>query len=205
MPKDDIEGRDRKFVRLGTKGDPLNIDSDAFEKDGRKPSEVGHGQVPFGGPGRNDVEEKKRRPPAMSFARITQTADLSFATLRRVADRRNHPPGFAPAQARALLALLALWAHARRFGNPADLRTGTTLRILPGTLKVQAVTSSGLDDCSLPLTGDAVTEQSIAKMVEELDLPAGLDGWGQEPVVLRPDKTLSGRIVQTWPVPGGDS
>ena len=201
MSKDDIEGSNRKFERLGTKGDPLNIDSTAFEKGDPKPSEVGHGQVPFGGAG---TDEAKRRPPAMSFARITQTADLSFATLRRVADRRDHPPGFAPVQARALLAMLALWAHDRRFGGSVHLRTGTTLSLVPGTLKVQAVSSSGLVDYNPQSVGTAALEKDIAKVVEGIVLPAGLNGWHQTPVVLHPDKTLRNRIARTWPVPDGD-
>lgn len=201
MSKDDIEGRDRKFERLGTKGDPVNIDSSAADKGDPKPSEVGHGQVPFGGAGTN---EDKRRPPAMSFASITQTADLSFATLRRVADRRDQPRGFAPVRARMLLAMLALWAHDRRFGGSVDLRTGTTLRIVPGTLKVQAVSSSGLVDYNPQSVGTAALEAGIAKILEGIVLPAGLNGWGQDPEVLRPSKRLRGYIAKTWPVPTED-
>ena len=202
MSKDDIEGRDRKFERLGTKGDPMNIDSSAADKGEPKPSEVGHGQVPFGGAGTN---EDKRRPPAMSFARITQTADLSFATLRRVADRRDQPPGFDPTRARALLAMLALWAYARRFWGSMDLRTGTTLQTVPGTLKIQAVSSSGLVDCNPQSAGTAALEAGIAKIVEGIVLPAGLNGWGRDPEVLRPSKRLSGYIAKTWPVPDDEA
>lgn len=201
MSKDDIEGRDRKFEKLGTKGDPMNIDSGAADKGDPKPSEVGHGQVPFGGAG---TDEDKRRPPAMSFARMTQTADLSFATLRRVADRRDQPRGFDPVRARALLAMLALWAHDRRFGGSVDLRTGTTLSPVPGTVKVQVRTGHGLVDCNSLSVGTAVLETGIAKLLEGIALPAGLNGWGQDPEVLRPSKRLSGYIAKTWPVPADD-
>ena len=199
MPKDAVEGAARRFERRGTKGDPLNIDSNAAEKGDLKPSEVGHGQVPFGGPG---SDEDKRRPPAMSFARITQEATLSFATLRRVADRSEQPPGFDPVQARTLLAVLALWAYVRRFGSLMDLRTGTTLTPVPDSLGVHVIGGGQLGECSLPEM--AVQEGDISKIVEEIALPAGLNGWGECPVVLHPNKRLRGYIANTWPAPDSD-
>ena len=49
VEQDEIEGNDRAFERRGTKSDPLNLAADAKSPEGKKLSEEGHGQVPFGG------------------------------------------------------------------------------------------------------------------------------------------------------------
>ena len=119
---------------LGLKGDPLNLNTDesiASNPDDRvnwaiggktveggkkdKLSEIGHGQVPFMG--------NEATAAAVSFARVTQRAVVSFAQLRRI--RLGPNPCEADAAARALLVALGLYAHQLAFGRGGfALRSG---------------------------------------------------------------------------------
>ena len=110
---------------LGLKGDALNLNTDeaiTSNPDDRmrwdigkvekvaggkkdKLSEIGHGQVPFMG--------DEATAAAVSFARVTQRATVSFAHLRRITLGPSHTAD-ADAAARALL-----------------VRSGSTLTCLP--------------------------------------------------------------------------
>ena len=111
---------------LGLKGDVLNLNTDETvtsnpddrtrwdigkgkKVDGDKSdklSEIGHGQVPFMG--------KDASVAAVSFARVTQRATVSFAQLRRISLGRPQS-GKTDAAARALLVALGLHAHQLAF------------------------------------------------------------------------------------------
>ena len=123
---------------LGLKGDALNLNTDdvvTSNPDDRtawevgkgakiagaksdKLSEIGHGQVPFMG---NDAAAA-----AVSFARVTQRATVSFAQLRRVS--LGGDSNEADAAVRALLVALGLHAHELAFGRGFALRSGAELR-----------------------------------------------------------------------------
>ena len=124
---------------LGLKGDSLNLNTDesiTSNPDDRveweigkgekveggkkeKLSEIGHGQVPFMGP--------DAPAAAVSFARVTQRATVSFAQLRRISLGPDHS-GEADAAVRALLVALGLHAHLLAFGRGFALRSGAELR-----------------------------------------------------------------------------
>ena len=124
---------------LGLKGDSLNLNTDesiTSNPDDRveweigkgekveggkkdKLSEIGHGQVPFMGP--------DAPAAAVSFARVTQRATVSFAQLRRISLGPDHA-GAADAAVRALLVALGLHAHLLAFGRGFALRSGAELR-----------------------------------------------------------------------------
>ncbi|MDE0529191.1 MAG: type I-U CRISPR-associated RAMP protein Csb1/Cas7u [Truepera sp.] len=123
---------------LGLKGDPLNLNikepitlnpddqigwgiGTAKEARGSKKglSDIGHGQVPFMG--------ADATAAAVSFARVTQRATVSFAQLRRISLGPDRS-GEADAAARALLIALGLHAHVLAFGRGFALRSGAELR-----------------------------------------------------------------------------
>ena len=124
---------------LGLKGDALNLNTDeavTSNPDDRtkwdvgkgekvaggkndKLSEIGHGQVPF--------MSSDAAAAAVSFARVTQRATVSFAQLRRISLGRNQSDD-ADAAARALLVALGLHAHQLAFGRGFALRSGAELR-----------------------------------------------------------------------------
>ena len=124
---------------LGLKGDALNLNTDEavtsnpddrtrweigkvqHVEGGKKDrlSEMGHGQIPFMG---DDASAA-----AVSFARVTQRATVSFAQLRRIG-LGNGSPADADAAARALLVALGLHAHQLAFGRGFALRSGAELR-----------------------------------------------------------------------------
>ena len=111
---------------LGLKGDALNLSTDeaiTSNPDDRlswdigkvekvpggkrdKLSEIGHGQVPFMG--------AEAAAAAVSFARVSQRATLSFAQLRRISLGPDHDRK-ADAAGRALLVALGLHAHVLAF------------------------------------------------------------------------------------------
>ena len=112
---------------FGLKGDPLNLNTDealisnpddrldwgmgkARIEGGKKDklSEIGHGQVPFMG--------DQATAAAVSFARVTQRATVSFAQLRRV----SLGPGQQAADASARALLVALGLHAMSWPSGAD-------------------------------------------------------------------------------------
>ena len=189
---------------LGLKGDALNLSVDesvTFDpadatdwrlgKDKKvagakheRLSEIGHGQVPFKGDG---------TPAAVSFARVTQRATVSFAQLRRVGLGGNHP---ADAAARALLVALGLHAHLLAFGRGFALRSGADLR--PTKTTVTWLGGAGDEQCA-PLIAEG-TQQLLEDAVGAArQQGVALDGWGEAPTRLTPKPNLRAVISATWP------
>ena len=83
---------------------------------GTRLAEIGRGQVPVG--------EAAGTRAAVSFARVTQRATVSFAQLCRVEVGRK--TGEANAAARALLVALGLHAHLLAFGRGFALTTASS-------------------------------------------------------------------------------
>ena len=193
---------------LGLKGDALNLNTEeavTSNPDDRtkwdvgkgekveggkndKLSEIGHGQVPF-------MSSDKAVAAAVSFARVTQRATVSFAQLRRISLGRDQS-GDADAATRALLVALGLHAHQLAFGRGFALRSGAELRPRAST-----VTWLGRDsDEPCTLGNDAATHtllQSARAHAESVGVP--LDGWGQPPTILTPKENLNAAIRSTWP------
>lgn len=185
---------------LGLKGDPLNLSTDEpllsnpddrfeWEIGGKKGklSEIGHGQIPFMG---TDASAA-----AVSFARVTQRATVSFAQLRRISLGAGNPPE-ADAAARALLVALGLHAHVLAFGRGFALRSGAELRPTETT----ATWLGAAGDRPFRL-GDA---RSTGELVDEAISRARsagvpLDGWDRRPLRLTPRKNLRRAILATWP------
>ena len=190
---------------LGLKGDVLNLNTDdAVTSDpndrmrwdiGRvkiegaksdKLSEIGHGQVPFMG---NDATAA-----AVSFARVTQRATVSFAQLRRVS--LGGDSNEADTAARALLVALGLHAHQLAFGRGFALRSGAELR--PRSTTATWLGADG--DKPIDLGG---VERTRALLVSARDRAAEcgvpLDGWGEPAKRLTPKKNLKAAIEATWP------
>ena len=192
---------------LGLKGDPLNLNTDetvtsnpddrtrwdigtAAQVEGGKRdklSEMGHGQVPFMG---SDAAAS-----AVSFQRVTQRATISFAQIRRVSLGRD-ASAEADAAARVLLVALGLHAHQLAFGHAFALRSGADLR--PSATTVTWLGSAGDETCEIgnPETTRALL-QAARTHAESVGVP--LDGWGQDPVMLRPGDALANAIRSTWP------
>ena len=186
---------------LGLKGDALNLNTDAVvtsNPDDRttwevgkgaksdKLSEIGHGQVPFMG---SDAPAA-----AVSFARVTQRATVSFAQLRRVS--LGGDSGKADAAVRALLVALGLHAHQLAFGRGFALRSGAELR--PRSTVATWLGAEG--DEPIDLGGVETTRallESARGHAESLEVP--LDGWGAPTVRLTPKENLSRAIKATWP------
>ena len=191
---------------MGLKGDPLNLTTDddvtsnpddrttwevggdaqiaGAKKD--KLSEIGHGQVPFM---RNDAPAA-----AVSFARVTQRATVSFAQLRRVS--LGGDSGEADAAVRALLVALGLHAHQLAFGRGFALRSGAELR--PRSTTATWLGAEG--DEPIDLGGDEATRallESARRHAESHGVP--LDGWGAPVVRLTPRANLSKAIRSAWP------
>ena len=191
---------------LGLKGDALNLNTDEVvtsNPDDRttwdvgkaervaggksdKLSEIGHGQVPFMG---SDAPAA-----AVSFARVTQRATVSFAQLRRVTLGGDQPQ--ADAAARALLVAFGLHAHQLAFGRGFVLRSGAELRPRATT----AMWLGSESDKPFEL-GDVEATRSLLQSAREHAGSVGvpLDGWGQPPTVLTPRKNLEAAIRSTWP------
>ena len=192
---------------LGLKGDALNLNTDAaitsnpddrmrwdigkVEKvaGGKKDklSEIGHGQVPFMG--------DEATAAAVSFARVTQRATVSFAHLRRVTLGPSHTAA-ADAAARALLVALGLHAHVLAFGRGFALRSGAELRA-----KVNAATwlgSGGDETCTI---GDAEATRALlhAAVAHAESVRVPLDGWDEPALILTPKDNLREAIRSTWP------
>ena len=191
---------------LGLKGDALNLNTDdvvTFDPDDRtawevgkdtraagakkdKLSEVGHGQVPVMG--------KDAPAAAVSFARVTQRATVSFAQLRRISLGGNS--GGADAAARALLVALGLHAHRLAFGRGFALRSGAELR-----LRATTATWLGADgDKTIDLGGTEAT-RTLLDSAREFAASQGvpLDGWGAPATRLTPKANLRAAIRSTWP------
>ena len=191
---------------LGLKGDVLNLNTDEVvtsNPDDRtrwdvgkgekveggksdKLSEVGHGQVPFMG--------SDATAAAVSFARVTQRATVSFAQLRRVTLGGDRPE--ADTAARALLVALGLHAHQLAFGRGFALRSGAELR--PQATTTTWLGSESDETCDL---GDAEATHELLQSAREHAGSVGvpLDGWGQPPKMLRPKQNLRAAIRSTWP------
>ena len=190
---------------LGLKGDPLNLNTDEVVTSNRddrtewdigkgtveggksdKLSEIGHGQVPFMG--------NAATAAAVSFARVTQRATVSFAQLRRVSLGVDQPS--ADAAARALLVALGLCAHQLAFGRGFALRSGAELRA-----RATTVTWLGSEADEEIQVGDAEATlsllQSAKAHAESVGVP--LDGWDKPPTMLRPKENLRAAIQSTWP------
>ena len=191
---------------LGLKGDALNLNTDEVvtsNPDDRttwdvgkaekvtggksdKLSEIGHGQVPFMG--------SEAPAAAVSFARVTQRATVSFAQLRRVALGGDQPE--ADAAARALLVALGLHAHQLAFGCGFALRSGAELRP-----RATTATWLGSESDETFELGDTEATCSLLQSAREHARSVGvpLDGWGQPPTELTPRENLEAAIRSTWP------
>ena len=192
---------------FGLKGDDLNLSIDdpitfnpndqtqwkvgksASIKGGKtkKLSEIGHGQVPFTG---DDASLA-----AISFTRISQTATVSFAQLRRI--RMDSQFGSKKnAACRALLVALGLHAHQLAFGRGFSLRSGADLR--PHATRctwLGSDTDSQIDLGSVEGTLDLF--QSAKRHAESVGIM--LNGWNKHPTVLKPKDNLKDAIRATWP------
>ena len=192
---------------FGLKGDALNLSTDELvtsNPDDRtdwdvgkgsrieggkndKLSEMGHGQVPFMG--------ADAPAGAVSFARVTQRATVSFAQLRRVGLGTRAPE--VDAAGRALLVALGLHAHELAFGRGFALRSGAELR--PKATTVTWLGEDGDEPCDL----DGATE--TRELLDAARQHAGsvgvpLDGWVREATPLAPKGNLRKAILATWPV-----
>ena len=191
---------------LGLKGDALNLNTDdtvTSNPDDRttwevgkgakvagaksdKLSEIGHGQVPFMG--------NEAPAGAISFARVTQRATVSFAQLRRVG--LGHASPDADAAARALLVALGMHAHQLAFAKGFALRSGAELRPLSTT-----VTWLGAEGDKPIDIGGVETTRALLDLARGHAASQGvpLDGWGAPATRLTPKENLSAAIRSTWP------
>ncbi len=197
---------------LGLKGDPLNLSTDEqvtsnpedrsgwelgkAKVDGGKSdklSEMGHGQVPF----MRDQANKPLTPAGVSFARITQSATVSFAQLRQVGLGAGFQPT-ADAAARALLVAMGLAGHVDAFGRGFALRSGADL--LP--IRTFAEWIGTGESLAVPNGTEAAELLDAAREhAEAAGVP--LDGWGREPTRLTPKDNLAAAIRATWPLDEG--
>ena len=194
---------------LGLKGDPLNLNTDetlASNPDDRlhweigtaklreiaggkrdKLSEIGHGQVPFMG--------DEATAAAVSFAKVTQRATVSFAQLRRIALGPDYGVE-AHAATRALLVALGLHAHTLAFGRGFALRSGAELR--PAKTKTTWLGENA--DVEIALGGAVQTGELLQRALEYAkSVGVPLDGWNQAPLRLTPKDNLRQAISATWP------
>ena len=191
---------------LGLKGDALNLNTDdvvTSNPDDRtawevgkgakiagaksdKLSEIGHGQVPFMG--------NAAAAAAVSFARVTQRATVSFAQLRRVS--LGDDSSKADTAVRALLVALGLHAHQLAFGRGFALRSGAELR----TRSTTAMWLGADGDNPIEL-GGVETTRALLESAREHATSQGvpLDGWGAPATRLTPKANLSAAIRSTWP------
>ena len=198
---------------MGLKGDPLNLSKDVRVKldrdepakwdvgvgkdvaDGEKNklSQIGHGQALF-------MREEKKKPlpaAAVSFARVTQRATVSFAQLRRLSLGTAAPD--ADAAVRALLVALGLHAHQLAFGRGFALRSGGELR--PKDRTVTWLDAGGDEPCDL---GDAAATLALLKQAKAhaQGRQVSLAGWDEAPTILKPKPNLKKAIQSTWPGAG---
>lgn len=193
-----VEPADAETKKLGLKGDPLNLSIDekvefdeldytawTLSDKGKRLSEVGHGQVP--------VNPQEAAPAAVSFSSIFQHSSVSFAALRRIN---------APAEGRAMLVAMGLFAHVAAFGRAFSLRSGAELRPLEPewTLLLE-----GGSESVAPLSGESAERlfHDCVRAAEEAGLPVG-SRW-PEPIVVTPADNLVKAIRGTWPAPGNGS
>ena len=193
---------------FGLKGDPLNLNTDdtvTSNADDRttwevrkgantrgaksdKLSEIGHGQVLFMG--------KDAAAAAVSFARVTQRATISFAQLRRVS--LGAASGEVDTAVRALLVALGLHAHQLAFGRGFALRSGAELR--PRSMTATWLGAGG--DEPIDIGGSEMTSALLSSAREHAaSKGVPLDGWGAPSTRLTPKANLSAAIRSTWPEP----
>ena len=192
---------------LGLKGDPLNLNTDeavtvdpddrlrwdigknSTIQGGRKDrlAEIGHGPIPFMG--------ADTAAAAVSFARVTQRATVSFAQLRGISLGQDHSAE-ADAAARALLVALGLHAHVLAFGRGFALRSGAELR--PTSSVTMWLGGSGDEPCMI---GDNRMTGALLRNALDHAASAGvpLDGWDQPRLMLTPKDNLRAAIVAAWP------
>lgn len=150
-------------------------------------SEIGHGQVPFM---RNDAPAA-----AVSFARVTQRATVSFAQLRRIS-LGGDDSSEADAAVRALLVALGLHAHQLAFGRGFALRSGAELR--SGLTTATWLGAEG--DGQIDLGGVEATLSLLESAREHAaSRKVPLDGWGASAKRLTPKANLAKAIRSTWP------
>ena len=184
--------------------DPLNLNVDDLkverdaertldwklgtEKAKTKLSEIGHGSIL--------ATADKQALAAVSFARITQRATLSFAQLRRVR-LGNAGEGNSHSAARALVACLGIHAHVRAFlSGGFCLRSGADLR----ASDARAVWLSSEGDDELAAI-DAESSLSLLREAKAGARNAGLRlaGWDcKKAQVLKPHKNLQEIIERSW-------
>lgn len=196
----------------GLKGDPLNLSTDEFmtynqadqqewelgkgptkgdDKKSDRLSEIGHGQVPF-------MRETEGAPAGVSFSRITQTATVSFAQLRRVSLGDLGSPA-ADALARALLVGIGLFGHVFAFGGSFELRSVADLRTASRVVTFLGAGPSGDEVIDLPdREGAMMLLNGLRERAGSAGVP--LDGWGSEPLVLGVKDNLAAAIRATWSV-----
>ena len=191
----------------GLKGDPLNLSTaevvtsnpddrvdweigKVAKSDAKtdKLSEMGHGQVPF-------MRESEAAAAAVSFVRVTQTATVSFAQLRRISLGEGYSTD-ADAAARALLVALGLHAHVVAFGRGFALRSGADLRVVQ--TRTEWLGAEGDETRQL---GDAASTRALLALARDhaASLGVPLGGWCREPVRLTPKENLRKAIEATWP------
>ena len=191
----------------GLKGDPLNLSTDEVvtsnpddrvdweigkvaKSDAKtdRLSEMGHGQVPF-------MRDSEAAAAAVSFARITQTATVSFAQLRRLSLGEPQSAD-ADTAARALLVALGLHAHVVAFGRGFALRSGADLRV--ASTRTEWLGADGDEEREL---GDAAGTGALVALARDhaASLGVRLGGWGRDPVRLTPRDNLRKAIEATWP------
>jgi CRISPR-associated protein Csb1 len=190
---------------LGIKGDPLNLSVDekvSFDPDfplewtfvaGEKKSggskkqeslsEIGHGQVPFGG---DDGPLS-----GVSCESIHQRSILSLAGLRRV---WCGPPEM-NAAGRALIAAIGIAGHVAAFGRPFSLRSGCDLRVTSQRWQWLGDGDHDVDPLGVDDAIDLV--QNCARRAEAAGLPVG-SVWQSE-LVLQPSAELAKVIKATYP------
>lgn len=192
---------------MGLKGDALNLSTDeqvTSNVDDRlewgvgkhdvpggkaaKLSDMGHGQVPFMG---DDAA-----PAGISFARVTQSANLSTAQLRRISLGEGAAPE-AEAAARALVMAVGLLGHVAAFGRGFALRSGADL--VPTSIDARWVRAEERESVRLPSVAEAVELLGAAR-ARASNLGVDLSGWGREPIVLTPRENLAKAIRATWPI-----
>lgn len=193
---------------MGLKGDALNLSTDeqvTSNPDDRvgweigkakieggkvdKLSEMGHGQVPF-------MKETDAAPAGISFARVTQSANLSTAQLRRISLGEGAAPE-ADAAVRALATAVGILGHVTAFGRGFALRSGADL--VPTNIEASWVRAGEREQVRLPSVAEAV-ELLAAARARAADLGVDLAGWGREPITLTPRENLAKAIRATWPL-----
>ena len=191
-------GGDNAQAQLGLKSDPLTLTKDAKikrdernllagwvmdEKGTAKPSEVGHGAVPFS-------EGDRQTLVPESFEWITQVSSASFPQMRclRVSDVDDQN-----AAARALVACLLIHGHIAAFGHPFALRSGCGLRPAENSVHLDGV------EIDTGAMGDGIELVQLAAQHAD-SVGVDLEGWNRsEPLTVVPSRSLRSLIVQTWP------